>query len=165
MGTPFIEIHIAREAHSWSSQKLQCLLPPEHNHTFFLPLSICKLKIVPFLFFFMGIVPFLLSCSIVVKLFFLRVFNVFPSSDVNRQESQSISASLSLRTLRWVMFHYDFCFSFQSLFFWIPFLCANIALPCMQVAKIVAETMHNYLLFEHLLQVHLIPPERVHPKL
>nr|GMD58901.1 uncharacterized RNA-binding protein C1827.05C-like [Ipomoea batatas] len=25
--------------------------------------------------------------------------------------------------------------------------------------------MHNYLLFEHVLQVHLVPPERVHPKL
>ncbi|KAK7251993.1 hypothetical protein RIF29_35651 [Crotalaria pallida] len=34
-----------------------------------------------------------------------------------------------------------------------------------EVAKIVAETMHNYLLFEHLLQVHLIPPEHVHPRL
>ncbi|KAJ0698647.1 putative RNA recognition motif domain, nucleotide-binding alpha-beta plait domain superfamily [Helianthus annuus] len=34
-----------------------------------------------------------------------------------------------------------------------------------KVAKIVAETMHNYLLFEHLLQVQIIPPERVHPKL
>ncbi|KAJ0701961.1 putative RNA recognition motif domain, nucleotide-binding alpha-beta plait domain superfamily [Helianthus annuus] len=34
-----------------------------------------------------------------------------------------------------------------------------------EVAKIVAETMHNYLLFEHLLQVQIIPPERVHPKL
>ncbi|KAG5557070.1 hypothetical protein RHGRI_007357 [Rhododendron griersonianum] len=33
------------------------------------------------------------------------------------------------------------------------------------VAKIVAECMHNYLMFEHMLQVHLIPPERVHPKL
>jgi hypothetical protein len=35
----------------------------------------------------------------------------------------------------------------------------------MQVAKIVADCMHNQLLFEHLLQVHLIPPEHVHPKL
>ncbi|KAL1314929.1 hypothetical protein HN51_041735 [Arachis hypogaea] len=34
-----------------------------------------------------------------------------------------------------------------------------------EVAKVVAETMHNYLLFEHLLQVHLIPPEEVHPRL
>ncbi|PWA81627.1 RNA-binding (RRM/RBD/RNP motifs) family protein [Artemisia annua] len=34
-----------------------------------------------------------------------------------------------------------------------------------EVAKIVAETMHNYLLFEHLLQVQIIPPEHVHPKL
>ncbi|XP_076891011.1 putative RNA-binding protein C1827.05c [Bidens hawaiensis] len=34
-----------------------------------------------------------------------------------------------------------------------------------EVAKIVAETMHNYLLFEHLLQVQIIPPECVHPKL
>ncbi|KAK9283628.1 hypothetical protein L1049_011878 [Liquidambar formosana] len=34
-----------------------------------------------------------------------------------------------------------------------------------KVAKIVAECMHNYLMFEHILQVYLIPPERVHPKL
>ncbi|KAL8162089.1 hypothetical protein V2J09_013578 [Rumex salicifolius] len=34
-----------------------------------------------------------------------------------------------------------------------------------EVAKIVAECMHNYLLFEHLLQVQLVPPEHVHPKL
>ncbi|MED6196148.1 hypothetical protein PIB30_044648 [Stylosanthes scabra] len=34
-----------------------------------------------------------------------------------------------------------------------------------EVAKVVAETMHNYLLFEHLLQVHLIPAEEVHPQL
>ncbi|KAK2975896.1 hypothetical protein RJ640_005762 [Escallonia rubra] len=34
-----------------------------------------------------------------------------------------------------------------------------------EVAKIVADTMHNYLLFEHLLQVYPIPPEHVHPKL
>ncbi|KAB1211962.1 hypothetical protein CJ030_MR5G023730 [Morella rubra] len=34
-----------------------------------------------------------------------------------------------------------------------------------EVAKIVADCMHNQLLFEHLLQVHLIPPEHVHPKI
>lgn len=34
-----------------------------------------------------------------------------------------------------------------------------------EVAKIVSETMDNYLLFEHVLQVRLVPPERVHPKL
>ncbi|XP_077241188.1 RNA-binding (RRM/RBD/RNP motifs) family protein [Tasmannia lanceolata] len=34
-----------------------------------------------------------------------------------------------------------------------------------EVAKVVADCMHNYLLFEHILQVYLIPPERVHPKL
>ncbi|KAA8534518.1 hypothetical protein F0562_032035, partial [Nyssa sinensis] len=34
-----------------------------------------------------------------------------------------------------------------------------------EVAKIVADCMHNYLLFEHLLQVYLIPSEHVHPKL
>ncbi|XP_065857935.1 uncharacterized protein [Euphorbia lathyris] len=34
-----------------------------------------------------------------------------------------------------------------------------------EVAEVVTECMHNYLLFEHLLQVHLIPPEKVHPKL
>lgn len=35
----------------------------------------------------------------------------------------------------------------------------------MQVAEVVADAMHGYLLFEHILQVHLIPPEHVHPKL
>ncbi|PIA53535.1 hypothetical protein AQUCO_00900249v1 [Aquilegia coerulea] len=34
-----------------------------------------------------------------------------------------------------------------------------------EVAKIVADCMHNYLLLEHMLQVHLIPQEHVHPKL
>ncbi|XP_047157192.1 uncharacterized RNA-binding protein C1827.05c-like isoform X2 [Vigna umbellata] len=34
-----------------------------------------------------------------------------------------------------------------------------------EVAKIVADTMHNYLLFEHLLQVHVVPPENVHSRL
>ncbi|XP_021714050.1 uncharacterized RNA-binding protein C1827.05c-like [Chenopodium quinoa] len=34
-----------------------------------------------------------------------------------------------------------------------------------EVAKIVSECMHNYLLFEHMLQVKLIAPEQVHPKL
>lgn len=34
-----------------------------------------------------------------------------------------------------------------------------------EVAKIVADCMHNYLLLEHMLQVQLIPAERVHPKL
>ncbi|KAG1371438.1 MKI67 FHA domain-interacting nucleolar phosphoprotein [Cocos nucifera] len=34
-----------------------------------------------------------------------------------------------------------------------------------EVAKVVADEMNNYLLFEHNLQLSLIPPERVHPKL
>ncbi|XP_058758705.1 uncharacterized RNA-binding protein C1827.05c-like [Vicia villosa] len=34
-----------------------------------------------------------------------------------------------------------------------------------EVAKIVADTMHNYLLFEHLLQVYVVPLESVHPRL
>jgi len=34
-----------------------------------------------------------------------------------------------------------------------------------EVAKIVADTMHNYLLFEHLLQVFVVPSEHVHPRL
>ncbi|XP_016577894.2 MKI67 FHA domain-interacting nucleolar phosphoprotein-like [Capsicum annuum] len=34
-----------------------------------------------------------------------------------------------------------------------------------EVAKVVADTMHNYLLLEHLLQVQLISPEHVHPRL
>ncbi|KAL3838221.1 hypothetical protein ACJIZ3_022812 [Penstemon smallii] len=34
-----------------------------------------------------------------------------------------------------------------------------------EVAKIVEECMHNYLMYEHLLQVRSVPSERVHPKL
>ncbi|KAG1338869.1 MKI67 FHA domain-interacting nucleolar phosphoprotein-like [Cocos nucifera] len=34
-----------------------------------------------------------------------------------------------------------------------------------EVAKVVADEMNNYLLFEHNLQLSLIPPECVHPKL
>ncbi|KZV30726.1 RNA-binding (RRM/RBD/RNP motif) family protein isoform 1 [Dorcoceras hygrometricum] len=34
-----------------------------------------------------------------------------------------------------------------------------------EVAKVVADCMHNYLMYEHLLQVSLVPPERVHPQL
>ncbi|GER27019.1 RNA binding protein-like protein [Striga asiatica] len=34
-----------------------------------------------------------------------------------------------------------------------------------EVARVVEECMHNYLMYEHLLQVQLVPPERVHPKL
>lgn len=41
----------------------------------------------------------------------------------------------------------------------------NFAVLLLQVAKVVAECMHNYLLFEHMLQVRLISPEHVHPKL
>ncbi|RCV31024.1 hypothetical protein SETIT_6G143100v2 [Setaria italica] len=33
------------------------------------------------------------------------------------------------------------------------------------VAKVVADEMNNYLLFEHTLRVALVPPEKVHPKL
>ncbi|XP_075496873.1 putative RNA-binding protein C1827.05c [Primulina tabacum] len=34
-----------------------------------------------------------------------------------------------------------------------------------EVAKVVADCMHNYLMYEHLLQVCLVPPERVHPQI
>jgi len=34
-----------------------------------------------------------------------------------------------------------------------------------EVAKIVADTMHNYLLFKHLLQVFVVASEDVHPNL
>ncbi|KAL6549818.1 hypothetical protein OROMI_020306 [Orobanche minor] len=34
-----------------------------------------------------------------------------------------------------------------------------------EVAKVVEECMHNYIMYEHLLQVRLVPPERVHPKI
>ncbi|RDY06242.1 hypothetical protein CR513_09813, partial [Mucuna pruriens] len=40
-----------------------------------------------------------------------------------------------------------------------------IEFESLKVAKIVADTMHNYLLFEHLLRVYVIPLEHVHPKL
>ena len=32
-----------------------------------------------------------------------------------------------------------------------------------EVAKIVAETMNNYLMFERLVKAQYIPPEKVHP--
>ncbi|XP_057848758.2 uncharacterized RNA-binding protein C1827.05c [Cryptomeria japonica] len=34
-----------------------------------------------------------------------------------------------------------------------------------EVAEIVADCMHNYLLFEHILKVRLVPSEEIHPKL
>ncbi|EYU32421.1 hypothetical protein MIMGU_mgv1a013439mg [Erythranthe guttata] len=34
-----------------------------------------------------------------------------------------------------------------------------------EVAKVVEECMHNYLMYEHLLQVRIVPPEKVHPKI
>ncbi|XP_072955100.1 uncharacterized protein [Typha angustifolia] len=34
-----------------------------------------------------------------------------------------------------------------------------------EVAKVVADEINNYLLFEQILQIHLIPPEHVHPLL
>uniref|UniRef100_A0A453MPV7 RRM domain-containing protein n=1 Tax=Aegilops tauschii subsp. strangulata TaxID=200361 RepID=A0A453MPV7_AEGTS len=34
-----------------------------------------------------------------------------------------------------------------------------------EVAKIVADEMNNYLLFEHTLQIEPVPPEKVHAKL
>ncbi|XP_026381352.1 uncharacterized protein LOC113275973 isoform X2 [Papaver somniferum] len=42
---------------------------------------------------------------------------------------------------------------------------AEIVQGTLLVAKIVADCMRNYLLFEHLLQVHIVPTEKVHPKL
>lgn len=34
-----------------------------------------------------------------------------------------------------------------------------------EVAKVVEDCMHNYLMYEHLLQVHIVPADRVNPKL
>ncbi|KAL0403571.1 UNVERIFIED_CONTAM: putative RNA-binding protein [Sesamum radiatum] len=34
-----------------------------------------------------------------------------------------------------------------------------------EVARVVEECMHNYLMYEHLLQVRVVPPAQVHPKL
>jgi nucleolar protein 15 len=42
---------------------------------------------------------------------------------------------------------------------------AFIEFASMAVAKIVAATMNKYLLFNHILQVRVIPPEQVHPEL
>jgi len=33
------------------------------------------------------------------------------------------------------------------------------------VAKIVAETMNNHLMFGHILKVAVVPPEKLHPKM
>ncbi|KAI3458881.1 hypothetical protein Pfo_015544 [Paulownia fortunei] len=40
-----------------------------------------------------------------------------------------------------------------------------IEFESLEVAKVVEECMHNYLMYEHLLQVCLVPPEQVHPKI
>jgi len=42
---------------------------------------------------------------------------------------------------------------------------AFIEFDCDEVAKIVAETMNNYLMGERIIQCHVMPPEKVHPKL
>ncbi|MBN3281077.1 MK67I protein, partial [Polyodon spathula] len=42
---------------------------------------------------------------------------------------------------------------------------AFVEFECDEVAKIVADTMNNYLLAERLLKCHFIPPEKVNPKL
>ncbi|KAM9850688.1 MKI67 FHA domain-interacting nucleolar phosphoprotein [Aulostomus maculatus] len=42
---------------------------------------------------------------------------------------------------------------------------AFVEFDCDEVAKIVAETMNNYLMGERLLKCHVIPPEKVHEKL
>ncbi|XP_022258883.1 MKI67 FHA domain-interacting nucleolar phosphoprotein-like [Limulus polyphemus] len=40
---------------------------------------------------------------------------------------------------------------------------AYIEFECDEVAKIVAETMNNYLMFDQLMKCRFIPPEKVHP--
>ncbi|XP_054722281.1 MKI67 FHA domain-interacting nucleolar phosphoprotein-like [Uloborus diversus] len=40
---------------------------------------------------------------------------------------------------------------------------AYIEFECSEVAKIVAETMNNYLFFEKLLKCEYVPPEKLHP--
>ncbi|XP_061923486.1 MKI67 FHA domain-interacting nucleolar phosphoprotein-like [Entelurus aequoreus] len=42
---------------------------------------------------------------------------------------------------------------------------AFVEFDCDEVAKIVAETMNNYLMGERLVKCHVIPPEKVHEKL
>lgn len=42
---------------------------------------------------------------------------------------------------------------------------AFVEFDCDEVAKIVAETMNNYLMGERIIQCHVVPPEKVHEKL
>lgn len=42
---------------------------------------------------------------------------------------------------------------------------AFVEFDCDEVAKIVAETMNNYLMGERIIKCHVIPPEKVHEKL
>lgn len=42
---------------------------------------------------------------------------------------------------------------------------AFIEFDCVEVAKIVAETMNNYLMGERIIKCHVMPPEKVHEKL
>ncbi|XP_067113757.1 MKI67 FHA domain-interacting nucleolar phosphoprotein [Osmerus mordax] len=42
---------------------------------------------------------------------------------------------------------------------------AFVEFDCDEVAKIVAETMNNYLMGERLIKAHVVPPEKVHEKL
>ncbi|XP_029937394.1 MKI67 FHA domain-interacting nucleolar phosphoprotein [Myripristis murdjan] len=42
---------------------------------------------------------------------------------------------------------------------------AFVEFDCDEVAKIVAETMNNYLMGERLIKCHVVPPEKVHEKL
>ncbi|XP_068744059.1 MKI67 FHA domain-interacting nucleolar phosphoprotein-like [Montipora capricornis] len=42
---------------------------------------------------------------------------------------------------------------------------AFVEFACDEVAKIVAETMHNYMMFGKLLKCHVVPKEKLHPKL
>ncbi|XP_036401658.1 MKI67 FHA domain-interacting nucleolar phosphoprotein [Megalops cyprinoides] len=42
---------------------------------------------------------------------------------------------------------------------------AFVEFDCDEVAKIVAETMNNYLMGERLIKCHVVPPEKVHPRI
>ncbi len=46
-----------------------------------------------------------------------------------------------------------------------PVGCSCVVAWMCQVAQIVAEAMHNYLLFESMLQVKLVPLEKIHSRL
>lgn len=88
---------------------------------------------------------------------------------IARLENQSTMDSLNLKTQRYERLPPGVLSDVYLLKDIFPFHehCCKIHAGNwnLQVAKVVADELNGYLLFEHNLQLQLIPPERVHPKL